>query len=52
MFNREKSLWEEKLKSREESTKRREEKARQAEHDQRVRDEVNKYDQQSQHMSL
>lgn len=41
----EKNLCEEKLKTREELAKRREESARRAEieHDQRVRDEVNKY---------
>lgn len=41
---REKSLWEEKVKTREELAKRREENARrmELEHDQRVRDEVSK----------
>ena len=42
--NREKTLWEEKLKTREEMAKKCEESARRVEleHDQRVRDEVNK----------
>ena len=44
MISREKSLWEEKVKTREELAKRREEAARRAEldHEQRVRDETNK----------